>query len=411
MYMIIRKGYKFRLNTRPTDEALMRQFAGCSRFLWNKALALQKGRLDDKQICLSYNKLANMLPAWKKEHPFLADAPSQALQQTLKALDKAIKEAFNKANAKQFPVFKKRGQSRDSFRYPQGFDIQNSRVCLPKIGWIGFRKSQFIKGKPKNVTVSREINHWYIAIQTEAQVSDQVHPSTKQAGIDLGIRKMIAQSDGNYIAPINSFRKAQARLAKLQRQLARKVKFSSNWYKQVRRIQKLHWHIANIRKDYLHKASCALSKNHAIVCMEDLQVKNMSKSAKGTIEKPGRNVRAKSGLNKAILDQGWGELTRQLSYKQYWRGGILVLVPPQYTSQKCSECGHIDTDNRPSQAVFHCQACEHTENADTNAAKNILREGLSRLACPEKGAAHIGHRETAQSGRSLKQEIRSRLVA
>jgi putative transposase len=222
---------------------------------------------------------------------------------------------------------------------------------------------------------------------------------------------MIAQSDGNYIVPINSFRKAQAKLAKLQRQLARKVKFSSNWHKQVKKIQKLHWHIANIRKDYLHKASYALSKSHAIVCMEDLQVRNMSKSARGTIERAGRNVRAKSGLNKAILDQGWGELTRQLSYKQHWRGGVLVLVPPQYTSQQCSECGHVDADNRLSQAVFHCQACGHTENADTNAAKNILREGLSRLACPEKGAAFIEHRETVQSGRSLKQEIRSRLVA
>jgi putative transposase len=137
----------------------------------------------------------------------------------------------------------------------------------------------------------------------------------------------------------------------------------------------------------------------------------MSKSASGTIEKAGRNVRAKSGLNKAILDQGWGELTRQLSYKQYWRGGVVVLIPPQYTSQQCSECVHVETDNRPSRAVFHCQACGHTENADTNAAKNILREGLSRLARPEKGAAFIEHRETVQSGRSLKQEIRSRLVA
>jgi putative transposase len=233
----------------------------------------------------------------------------------------------------------------------------------------------------------------------------------KAVGIDLGIKKMVALSDGTHIEPINAFMNAQKKLAKLQRCLAKKVKFSSNWYKLVKKIQKLHWHIANIRKDYLHKASCTLSKNHAIVCMEDLQVRNMSKSARGTIEKPGRNVRAKSGLNKAILDQGWGELTRQISYKQYWRGGVLVLVPPQYTSQQCSECGHVDTDNRPSQAVFRCQVCGHTENADTNAAKNILREGLSRLACPEKGAAFIEHRETVQSGRSLKQEIRSRLVA
>ena len=282
---------------------------------------------------------------------------------------------------------------------------------MPKIGWIGFRKSQHIKGKPKNVTVSREINHWYVSIQTETKVADPVHPSLKAVGIDLGVKKMVALSDGNHIEPINAFIKAQKKLARLQRCLAKKVKFSSNWRRQVKKIQKLHWHIANIRKDYQHKASCTLSKNHAVVCMEDLQVRNMTRSAKGTVEIPGHNVKAKAGLNKAILDQGWGELTRQLSYKQHWRGGILVLVPPQYTSQQCSKCKHIDADNRPSQAVFQCQSCGHTENADTNAAKNILREGLSRLACPERGAAQIGHGETVQSDRSLKQEVRSRLLA
>jgi putative transposase len=207
----------------------------------------------------------------------------------------------------------------------------------------------------------------YISIQTESKIDDPVHPSTKAVDIDLGIKKMIALSDGTFIPPINVFQSAQQKLARLQRQLSMKVKFSNNGRKLVKKIRKLHWHIANIREDYLHKSSYALSKNHAIVCIENLSVSNMSKSAKGTVEKPGRNVKAKSGLNKAILDQGWGELTRQLGYKQGWSGGLLVLVRPQHTSQKCSECGDIDSDNRPSQAVFQCQACEHTENADTNA--------------------------------------------
>ena len=110
----------------------------------------------------------------------------------------------------------------------------------------------------------------------------------------------------------------------------------------------------------------------------------MSRSVEGTIENPGRNVKAKTGVNKAILDQRWGELKRQLGYKQSWRGGLLVVVPPQHASQKCSECGYVGSDNRPSQAAFRCQACGHTESADTNAAKNILG-GLFRLACPPKG--------------------------
>ena len=283
---MIRKGYKFRLNTSPTDEALLRPFAGCNRFLWNKALALQKERLANKQGCLSYNKLAKILPAWKREHSFLADAPSQALQQTLMSLAKALSEAFDKKNPKQFLVFKRKFKSRESFRYPQGFEISNNRVFLPKIGWVGFRKSRHIKGKPKNVTVFKEIDHWYISIQTEIKVDVLVHPSTKAVGIDVGVKKLIALSDGTHIPPVNSFQSAQAKLARLQRRLAKKVKFSSNWVKLNKKIQKLHWHIANIRRDYLHKSSCALSKNHAIVCMEDLSVSNMTKSAKVLLRIP-----------------------------------------------------------------------------------------------------------------------------
>jgi putative transposase len=131
--MMIRKGYKFRLNTSPEMEALRRPFAGCNRFLWNKALALQKKLLDNKQRLLSYTKLCKLLTIWKKEHPFLADAPSQALQQTLRSLSNALREAFDKKNPKQFPVFKRKFKCRESFRYPQGFEICNSMVYLPKI--------------------------------------------------------------------------------------------------------------------------------------------------------------------------------------------------------------------------------------------------------------------------------------
>jgi putative transposase len=131
------------------------------------------------------------------------------------------------------------------------------------------------------VTVSREIDHWHVSIQTEQKVAVPKHTSIKAVGIVLGIRKMVALSDGTHIDPINSFRKAQRKIAVHQHKLSSKVKFSKNWHKQLKKIQKLHWHIANTRKDYLHKASYTLSKNHAIMCMEDLQVRNMSRSAKG----------------------------------------------------------------------------------------------------------------------------------
>lgn len=200
-------------------------------------------------------------------------------------------------------------------------------------------------------------------------------------GLDLGIARFATLSDGSVLAPLNSFGKHERRLAKAQRLLARKVKFSKNWRKQKAKIGRLHKKIADVRNDYLHKATTTISQNHAVVVMEDLKVKNMSRSAAGTVENPGRNVRAKSGLNKSILDQGWGEFRRQIEYKLTWNGGTLVLVPPQYTSQKCHVCGNVDKQNRKSQTAFVCSACGHTANADYNASLNILAAGQAVIAC------------------------------
>ena len=188
-------------------------------------------------------------------------------------------------------------------------------------------------------------------------------------------------SDETYIEPQNSFRSHEKKLAKLQKQLSRKQKFSKNWQKQKLRVQKQHLKIANVRNDFLHKNSTTISKNHALIVMEDLKVSNMSASASGSLEKPGRNVRAKSGLNKAILDQGWYEFRRQIGYKLTWLGGTLLLVPPRNTSLTCNNCGCIDKGNRISQAQFKCVSCGHVDNADFNAAKNILAAGQAVSAC------------------------------
>jgi len=142
----------------------------------------------------------------------------------------------------------------------------------------------------------------------------------------------------------------------------------------------LHHHIANIRHDYLHKVTTTLSKNHAMIVVEDLKVANMSKSASGTIEKQGKNVKAKSGLNKSILDQGWSMLVGMIEYKQEWRGGLVVKVDPKYTSQTCSSCGHVAKENRLTQAEFSCVECGFSENADLNASRNILAVGHTVLS-------------------------------
>ena len=386
--MKIRKAYKYRLKTKPEQESHFRQQAGCCRFVWNKALALQKERLDAGEKILRFAELCKCLTGWKKEEEavWLAEAQSQTLQQTLKFLDQAIKEAFDKKNPKRFPRFKKKGKDIDSFRYPQGFKLDGNRVFLPKIGWVRFIKSREMEGTPRNVTVSRRGDQWYVSIQTEREIPEPVHLSASAVGIDMGIARFATMSDGSFLEPLNSFKKLEKKLAKEQRKLARKVKFSANWQKQKKQITRLHIRIADNRNDYLHKSSDTISKNHAIVYVEDLKIRNMSRSAAGTSEAPGRNVRAKSGLNRSILDQGWFEFRRQLEYKLAWNGGWLVKVPPQNTSRTCPDCGCIAKENRKTQDVFRCVECGFKGNADHVGAINIKRAGHARFACEVSGA-------------------------
>ena len=139
--------------------------------------------------------------------------------------------------------------------------------------------------------------------------------------------------------------------------------------------QKLHHHIANIRHDYLHKVTTSISKSHAMIACEDLKVANMSKSASGTVENKGRQVKAKSGLNKSILDQGWGMMVNMLEYKQQWHGGLLIKVNPRYTSQTCFECKYVAKDNRQTQAKFECVKCGHQmREADKEAREHVRKE-------------------------------------
>lgn len=315
------------------------------------------------------------------------------MQQTLKDLERAYTNFF--AKRADFPCFKKKVQS-DSFRYPQGFKLDqgNSRIFLPKLGWLRYRNSRDILGTPKNVTVSSNGGKWFVSIQTEREIVEPEHPSTSIIGIDVGITRFATLSDGSFIEPLNTFRKHEQRLARYQRAMSRKTKFSNNWKKAKAKVQKLHTRIANVRRDYLHKTTTTISQNHAIVCIEDLQVRSLSKSAAGSSEAPGRNVRAKSGLNKSILDQGWFEFRRQLEYKQAWRGGDVLAVPPRNTSRTCPCCGHVSAENRQTQAKFACVECGYENNADLVGAINVLAAGHAVLACGGM----------VQSGRPAKQE-------
>jgi len=391
------QAYKYELKPNGQQLRDMRRFSGSCRFVFNKALALQKTNHEDGNKFIGYVAMAKLLTAWRNstDTAWLSLAPVHPLQHALKDLERAYKNFF--AKRADYPRFKKKGMG-DSFRYPDAkqfkIDAGNSRVFLPKLGWIRYRNSQDTLGTAKNITVSSNGGKWFVSIQTEREIEQPLPTSTTAIGVDVGIARFATMSDGSFIAPLNSFKKHQQRLAKYQRRMSRKVKFSSNWKKAKARVQQVHSDIANARKDYLHKTSTTISQNHALVCIEDLQVRNMSKSSKGNSEQHGKMVKQKSGLNRSILDQGWGEFRRQLEYKVSWNGGMLLAVPPHNTSRTCPCCGHIAKENRITQAVFLCVNCGYENNADVVGAINVLARGYRVLACGE----------LAQSGRSVKQE-------
>lgn len=383
------QAFKFELMPTGEQQRQMRRFAGSCRFVFNKALALQKARYEQGEKKHGYAGLCKLLTEWRNsaDTAWLADAPIHPLQQTLKDLERAYTNFF--AKRADFPRFKKKGQS-DSFRYPDPKQIKldqgNRRLFLPKLGWLRVRFSRDVLGTLKNITVSQSCGKWFVSIQTEREVEQPI-PQGDAVGIDMGVARFATLSDGTFYVPLGSFKRHQDRLRRAQQSMSRKTKFSKNWRKAKARVQRVHSRIGSARRDYLHKTSTAISQNHAMVCIEDLQVRNMSKSAAGSVENPGKNVRAKSGLNRSILDQGWFEFRRQLDYKLAWSGGWLVAVPPQYTSRTCPCCGHVSADNRKTQAQFACVECGFEENADVVGAVNVLRAGHARFACEVSGAA------------------------
>ncbi|QUV99749.1 transposase [Chloracidobacterium sp. MS 40/45] len=392
------QAYRYELRPDGRQERQMRCFAGACRFVYNQALALQKQRFEAGEKKPGYAGLCRLLTGWRHsaDTAWLAEVPVHPLQQALKDVERAYANFF--AGRAALPRFRKKGRS-DSFRYPDPKQIRldqtNRRLFLPRLGWVRYRHSRDVLGAVKNVTVSTgdrpvaRTGKWYVSIQTEREVEPPL-PTGGAVGVDMGIARFATLSDGTFYAPRNSFRRHECALRKAQqagcRGDSRSRPYFSHWKKAKARVQKIHARIANVRRDFLHKVSTAISKNHAFVCIEDLAVRNMSRSAAGAADAPGREGRpagrpykSKSGLNKSILDQGWFEFRRQLDYKLAWNGGRLMVVPPQNTSRTCPRCGHVSADNRQTQARFRCVACGFGENADMVGAINILSRGIQML--------------------------------
>jgi putative transposase len=396
--VIIRQAFKYKLKTNDNDVmASCRLFAGHRRFVYNYFVEMNKYRLQNGLKILWYPEMdfwLSKILMKSDQLRWLAEAPRAVLQQGLRDLDRAYKDGFDKNQPlKKMPTKKKRTLS-NSFRYPQiikkdkatgvivtqNLKVDNRRVFLPKIGWVGFHKSRSLKGDIKNITVSKEAGSWFVSIQTERNVVDPVHSSKTSVGCDQGVIVPFAFSDGTKTNAIKAVKQFEFQLAALQRKAAQQVKFSNNWHKTQDKIRNVHHKIACVRKDFLHKLSNNISKNHAMIYLEDLQIGNMTKRAKPKPSEEGEgyernNAKAKSGLNKAILDVGWGMFAGFVTYKQAWRGGFVAYVPAPGTSQTCPTCLHRSKDNRHTQARFCCSECGLQGNADWIASVNIETRG------------------------------------
>ena len=384
------QSYKFELRPDGDQQRRMRRIAGCCRFVFNQALAAQMESRGRGEAELDFAELTLRLAEsrWRPETKWLAQVPFGCLQQSLRNLRSA--QAGYRSGQTRAPVFKRRGRS-ESFRYSGGSDIRldqtNGRLLLPQLGWLRYRNSREVLGRVINVAVSASAGKWFGSILTVREIEPPLR-SGPAVGIDMGVVRFATLSDGTFYTPLNSFRRHERALAIAQRHLSRKLRYSNNWKKATKRVQRIHVRIGNARRDYLHKISTTITQHHAVVCIEDLKVAEMSQSPTADPARANGSANSKRRLNKAILDQGWYEFRRQLQYKLRWNGGRLVVVSPRGTSTTCLRCRRTAKENRLSQSQFQCVRCGFQENADLVGALNVVRAGHARLACAETSPAY-----------------------
>ena len=256
-----------------------------------------------------------------------------------------------------------------------------SSVKIPKVGRIEYKKHKKFGKLATTATVIREGSEYYICVTSKIPLKAVDHPSPC-VGIDLGITVPIATSDGLILPKNNVLDTLDIRYRKIQKRFSRKTNKQSNRRKRIKsELAEIKRHQTRVRKSNIHKATTELAKTYSYIAIEDLKVQNMTASAKGTAEEPGKNVKAKAGLNREILNVSPYTMREQLAYKTIWYGSHLEEVDPEHTSQTCSSCGHVARENRASQAKFECQVCGYQDNADINAAMNILsKSGISETA-------------------------------
>jgi putative transposase len=366
---------RYRLLPTPAQQAVLREHCGHARYMWNLAVEQHAHWHPGRKGAPGYLEQCRQLTAARAGHPWLAAGSQTVQQQALRDFAQAMAAFFDPANPVGRPSWRKAGRDEGFRIVGRGRQWEVRRVSrhvgqvrVPKAGWVRFRWSRAVPPGAKSYRVTMDrAGRWHVAF---AVIPDPVPaPGNGRAvGVDRGVVVSAALSTGELLHAPGLTGRERIRLRRLQRRLACAGR-GSNRRRRVRHaVARLRARETDRRKDWAEKVSTGIARRFDVIRVENLQVKNMTRSAKGTWENPGRNVRAKAGLNRGILGSGWGLLVGRLQDKA---PGRVEKIKPHYTSQRCSACGQVDRDSRQSQAVFRCTACGFAGHADVNAARNI----------------------------------------
>lgn len=360
------RAYKYRIYPNKKQEELIQKTFGCSRFVYNYFLDLKIKSYNEDKKSINYNKTSKLLTQLKSEKEWLKEPDKDSLQKSLKDLDCAYQNFFKNHNG--FPKFKSKKDRNKSYRTSctnNNIRFENNHIKLPKLGFVKVRDKQIPSGRILNATISQQPNgDYYCSLCCTDVVMNQYPKTNKNIGIDLGLVDFAIFSDGSKINNPSFYEKSEKKLAKLQRELSRKTKGSSNRDKARIKVANLQNHISNQRKDFLNKLTTKIIRDYDIISIEDLDVEAM----KSTIS----NIR-----NKRVSDVSWSEFKRQLDYKSKWYSKTLSVIDEYYpSSQICNVCGNRDGKKSEEIRYWICPNCNTRLDRDVNASINILKEGL-----------------------------------
>jgi putative transposase len=367
---------RYRLYPTPTQEAILRNHCAQARFVWNLAVEQHSHWRPGRKGAPGYLEQSRQLTAARAEYPWLAEGSQMVQQQALRDFAQAMAAFFDPSNPAGQPSWRKACRN-EGFqvvgRRGKQWDVRRlsrhvGEVRVPKVGWVRFRWSRAVPSGVKSYRITMDRSgRWHVAFA--AIPKPLPTPGNGEAvGIDRGVAVSAALSTGELLHAPSLTPAERMRMRRLERKLARAQRGSNRRARTKQTIARLHARETDRRRDWVEKLSTEIAHRFDVIRVENLQIRNMTRSAKGISGNPGRNVRAKAGLNREILRSGWGFLVRRLEDKA---PGRVEKINPAFTSQQCSACGRVDARSRESQARFTCTACGFACHADLNAARNI----------------------------------------